>query len=94
MMGWHGGGMGAGAWVFMGLFWVVLIAVITWLVVRLVPSNRRETAAQASRPHDAQVRTQESPVDLLDRTFAHGELDPETYQNHRTALLAARGGAR
>jgi len=86
--------MSAGAWVFMGSFWVVLIAVIIWLVVRLLPSNRRGTAAQASRPHVAPVRAQESPVDLLDRRFAHGELDPETYQNHRAALLAARGGAR
>jgi len=87
--------MGRGEWVFMGLFWVVLIAVIIWLVVRLLPSNGRGAAASQASPQPAvQELAQESPVELLDRRFAKGELDLETYQNHRAALLAARGGAK
>jgi putative membrane protein len=88
MMGWYGGGMGAGAWIFMGLFWVILIAAIIWLVVRLLPSNSHSGATTAA-PH--QVSGQESPLDILDRRFASGELDLETYQAQRAALIAARG---
>ncbi|HEY3545855.1 MAG TPA: hypothetical protein VGK17_07155, partial [Propionicimonas sp.] len=35
MMGWYGGGMGVGAWIMMGLFWVLLIGAIVWLAVQL-----------------------------------------------------------
>lgn len=84
MMGWYGGGMGGGAWIFMGLFWVILIAAIIWLVVRLLPSSSHSGATTAA-PH------QESPLDVLDRRFASGELDLETFQAQRAALIAARG---
>lgn len=89
MMGFYGGGMGGGAWIFMGLFWVILIAAIIWLVVRLLPSHSHSGATTAA-PH--QVAGQESPLDVLDRRFASGELDLETYQVQRAALIAARGG--
>jgi putative membrane protein len=88
MMGWYGGGMGGGAWIFMGLFWVILIAAIIWLVVRLLPSSSHSGATTAA-PH--QVSGHESPLDVLDRRFASGELDLETYQAQRAALIAARG---
>jgi putative membrane protein len=92
MMGWYGGGMGGGAWIFMGLFWVILIAAIIWLVVRLLPSNSH-SGATTTAPHQVsgQVAGQESPLDILDRRFASGELDLETYQAQRAALIAARG---
>ena len=80
MMGWYGGGMGYGAWMFMGLFWLVLLAVIIWAVVRLLPARR-----------DAGGRDVDSPEDILDRRFARGEIDAETYQAQRAALTAARG---
>ena len=100
MMGPYGGGMGGGLWILMVLFWVALIAAIVWLVIRLVPSN-----GAASGPAAAQQPTSalplapgqgalESPVEILDRRFAQGEIDLETYQAHRAALIAARGGAR
>ncbi len=89
MMGWYGGGNGGSAWIFMGLFWVVLIAVIIWLVVRLLPSSTNSGHAGAvSQPAPGQ----ESPVDILDRRLASGEVDLETYQQQRAALVAARGG--
>ena len=89
MMGWYGGGTGGSAWIFMGLFWVVLIVAIIWLVVRLLPSNAHPCHAGAV---SHQIPGQESPVDILDRRFASGEVDLETYQQQRAALIAARGG--
>ena len=76
-------GMGWGAWMFMGLFWLVLLGVILFLVVRLLPGTG--TGGAGGRP------TQDSAEDILDKRFARGEIDLETYQAQRAALAQARG---
>jgi putative membrane protein len=83
MMGWYGGGMGAGAWLFMGLFWVALLALIVWLVVQLSSSR--------ARPFTSPL---ESPEDILDRRFARGEIDEQTYTSQRAVLANTRGPRR
>jgi putative membrane protein len=83
MMGWYGGGMGAGAWLVMGLFWVALFVVIVWLVVQLVPSRNRPSPGGP-----------DSPEEILDRRFARGEIDEQTYAAQRTALATTRGPRR
>lgn len=88
-MHWYGGGMGVGAWLVMGLFWVVLIAAIIWLVVRLLPGN-----APTDRGTYVAPPTTPSPLEILDLRLAHGEIDLETYKLQRAALLEARGGTR
>lgn len=90
MMGWYGGGMGVGMWVVMGVFWVALIVLIVWLVVMLLPSK----AQPAAPPESAQGAAPESPLEILDRRFARGEVDLETYKAQRAALVGARGGER
>ncbi len=88
MMDWYGSGMGgAGAfmWMFMGLFWIALIGLIIWLVVKLLPSsaNQRSTPVVGVGPV-------ESPEQVLDRLFAMGEIDESTYRTRRTALAEMR----
>jgi putative membrane protein len=68
---------------FMGLFWLVLLGVILFLVVRLLPGTG--TPDGDGRP------PQDSPEDILDKRFARGEIDLETYQAQRAALAQARG---
>jgi len=68
----------------MGVFWLLLLAVIVFAVVRLLPG------ASASESHRDSTARRESPEDILDRRFAHGELDLETYQQQRTALAQHR----
>ena len=80
MMGSYGG-MGGGAWILMGLFWVAVLALILFLVVRLLPANG--TRDVSSQP--------DSPEEILDRRFARGEIDVDTFQVQRAALLSARG---
>ncbi len=84
MMGWYGSGMGLGAWLFMGTFWVLLLALIVWLVVRLLPSGNRPAAGAVPQ----------SPEEILDARFARGEIDEQAYAAARTALSAARGRGR
>jgi putative membrane protein len=80
MMGWYGGGMGPLGWLAMGLFWLVLIGLIVWLVVRLLPGSSAGNARD----------TGESALDILDRRLASGEIDLNTWQAQRAALLDAR----
>jgi len=52
-------------------------------VTRLLPTRRIEGGHQQA-PH-------ETPEEILDRRFARGEVDLETYQAQRAALKSARG---
>jgi len=78
--------MGWGAMIGMVLFWVVLIALIAWAVTRLLPARRQEGGSPQPAP--------ETPEEILDRRFARGEIDLETYQTQRAALASARGERR
>ena len=82
MMGWYGSGMGFGGWFFMGLFWLLLLGVIIWAVVRLLPTRHQVTGGPGAP---------ETPEEILDRRFARGEIDLETCQAQRAALAQARG---
>jgi putative membrane protein len=84
MMGWYGGGMGPLGWLAMGLFWLILIGLIVWLVVRLLPGS----SVGSTRD------TGEAPLEILDRRLASGEIDLDTWQAQRAALLGARGDRR
>jgi len=83
MMGWNsGGGMGSVGWLGMGVFWLLLLGLIVWLVVRLLPGN-----GSGSRP----VRSMgESALDILDRRLANGQLDLPSWQAQRAALLGVQ----
>ncbi|AXG14439.1 SHOCT domain-containing protein [Intrasporangium calvum] len=82
MMGWYGSGMGFAGWFFMGLFWLVLLGVIIWAVVRLLPSRQHPTGGTS---------VTETPEEILDRRFARGEIDAETYRAQRAVLAESRG---
>lgn len=107
-MMWYGGGMHAGLWVAMGLFWLLLIAAIIWLVVQLATSGRRGAPpvhrpwgpgpwgrgpyGQAPGAQGPWTQGPESPFEVLDRRLATGEIDVDTYRQLRAALLESRGG--
>ncbi|MEP7017244.1 MAG: hypothetical protein ABI899_04395 [Actinomycetota bacterium] len=76
--------MGPLAWIAMGFFWLILLGLIVWLVTRLLPASGGETTRPA----------RESPLEVLDRRLASGEIDLDTWQTQRVALLSARGDAR
>lgn len=83
MMG-YGWGMGAGGWIAMTVFWVALIVLVVWLITRAFPDGQNRTGGRAGAgPH-------ETPEQILDRRYAAGEIDLETYRTMRATLASAR----
>jgi len=81
MMNWYGrGGMGSVGWLGMGLFWLVLLGLIIWLVVRLLPGSSGEPTRN----------TGASALDILDRRLASGQIDTEAWTAQRAALVSAQ----
>jgi putative membrane protein len=86
MMGWYGNGAAPFMWIGMGLFWIILIGLVVFLVVRLLPGGgASHHVTDASGP-----RTMESAEQILDRMFATGEIDEQTYRARRGALSEMR----
>jgi len=81
--GWWNGGM-----IVMGVFWLALIALGVWAVLHLA----RHRGSNVIAPTGA--GNAESARHILDRRFASGEIDPQTYAEHRRILegRSADGG--
>ena len=80
MMGSYGNGMGSLGWLGMGFFWLLLLGLIVWLVMRLLPGSSGRT----SRPIG------DSAAEILDRRMARGEIDVSVWQTHRAALQSTQ----
>ena len=76
MMGSYGNGMGSLGWLGMGVFWLLLLGLIVWLVMRLLPGS----SSRASHPIG------DSAMEILDRRLASGEIDVPAWQAQRAAL--------
>lgn len=84
MMGWSGGGMGSFGWLGMGVFWLLLLGLIAWLVIRLLPGSSGTTTGPTVDQH----------LEILDRRLAGGEIDLQAWQVKRAALLDTQSGIR
>ena len=82
----NGYGMGAAGWLLMMLFWIALIALVVFAVVRLFPRTE-PTPTPREQP--------EEPREILRRRLASGEIDVDTYEQLSSKLEppspAARG---
>lgn len=75
-------------WIWMALMpliWIVVIGLIVWLVARFAvgTNGRRDGADQTNS-------TRETPEEILDRRFASGEIDLDTYTEARDRLSSYR----
>ncbi len=68
----NGYGMGTGGWLLMALFWVLLVAVIVFAIVKLFPGRGHGPAVQTA--------SFETPRQLLDRRLASGEIGLEDHE--------------
>ena len=80
MWGYHFDGVGMViGWVIMSLFWLGVLAVAVWALVRWLGSKPQSGAQQP--PHGGP-----SALDLLNARYARGEIDTETYRSVRAEL--------
>jgi uncharacterized membrane protein len=76
MMGSYGNGIGSLGWLGMGVFGLLLLGLIVWLVMRLLPGSTGRT----SHP------TGDSAAEILDHRMANGDIDIPAWQAQRAAL--------
>ena len=96
MMGWYRHNMGAWAWTLMGLFWIVILGLVVLCIVTLVTtlahrgSHRENSHSYRENSSNSRDSRDETATDILDRRFARGEIDEETFLAHRAALTSPR----
>ncbi|REF37618.1 SHOCT domain-containing protein [Thermasporomyces composti] len=79
----HGYGWGlAFGWFLVPLFWIALIALIAWLVVKFVGPGGLKDAKRGDRG--------ESAEEILNRRYASGEIDTATYEEMKERLVGRR----
>ena len=69
-MSWHG------MW-FSGFFWIIIVAVIVWAVIRLTPNNQNRQLPSVSG---------ETPEDILKKRYAKGEITKEQFEQIKKDL--------
>ncbi len=70
--------MGAAGWILMLAFWVALLALIVWGVLRLLPRAQQSVIEPRS--------SAQSASEILDRRLASGEIDIDSYEQLRAKL--------
>jgi len=68
-------GMFGGMW-FGWLFWIILIAIVIWAVLQF--TNRNQPAN-----HSTNIVEKETPLDILKKRYAKGEITKEEYDEMR-----------
>ncbi len=91
MMYW-GWGMGLVGMLIMIVFWALVVAGAIWLITRLLPRGQGYSAhmsapTSASAPWTAPA-PQETPLDILKRRYASGEITKAEYDQMRQDILA------
>ena len=79
------GGMPGGFWIWAVLswiFWIAVVALIVYLVVRLLRGSGGSWSRPSYHPGEAE--------EILHRRLANGEIDVEEYERRMTALRAQR----
>ncbi|WP_344048740.1 SHOCT domain-containing protein [Streptomyces thermoalcalitolerans] len=85
VMYWNGGW----AWItFMPLLWIALIGLVVWAVIRLTRGSSGDFSGRGHGWEDREHR--ETPEEILDRRYASGEIDADTYTEARERLAAHR----
>ncbi|MAT59455.1 MAG: electron transporter RnfE [Ignavibacteriae bacterium] len=71
----HDGFMGGGMW-FGWLFWIVIIGLVIFLIVRL---TNQKTGSQ-------NIQSNENPLDVLKKRYARGEITKEEFESMKNDL--------
>lgn len=90
-----GYGMGAGGWIAMAIFWIAVITLIVWSVSRFSSTGGGGPTDSTPPPRGGALNGSTGTVeDILDRRFAAGELDEDTYRSMCATLRSSRSESR
>ena len=79
MMNGFGGGMGFGMG-FGWIFWLIIIGVAIWAVIRLTDNSTYNTVSKST------AFLQETPLNILKKRYARGEITESEYKQMRKNL--------
>jgi len=65
-----------GMW-FSWLFWIVLIALIIWLIVNMSSRSQKNSGSESEK---------ETPLDILKKRYASGEIDKKEFEEKKKDL--------
>lgn len=84
-----GGYYGVGSFwmILMPLLWIALLGAVIWAVIRLTQGPGRGVAG-GSAHREAERR--ETPLEILDRRYASGDIDAAAYDEARARLSGRR----
>lgn len=71
----------------MWIFWILLFALVIGLVVVVVVLLARRPWASATLAPNAPIQGAESPVEILKRRYAQGEIESKDFERMRRQLL-------
>ncbi|MGK7294295.1 MAG: SHOCT domain-containing protein [Candidatus Wenzhouxiangella sp. M2_3B_020] len=60
------------------IFWALLLVVLVWAVVRAVPQWTSQTGTPSTQ--------RETPLQILERRYADGEITTEEYEERKSRL--------
>lgn len=80
-----GWGMGSEGWLGTGIFWIAILGLVVGVAVSAFPG--RSNSADGHRSYSPPPET---PEQTLDRRYAMGEIDEDTYQRMRATLSSTR----
>src|SRR5919197_3496818 len=86
-------GVGSVWMLLMPLLWIALLGAVIWAVIRLTqgPGRGLESGSASHETASHESKPRETPLEILDRRFASGEIDAAAYDEAR-ARLSGRGG--
>jgi putative membrane protein len=83
------GMMGGWGLLFSALLWIGLIALGVWLLARLFPTRGRGYSGGGQRSQaSSSSERRETPLEILQRRYARGEISKEEYETIRHDLTA------
>lgn len=75
-----------GWWIFMPVMMLICMGAMMWMMRGMGGSSSRDWSAPWSR-----FARRETPLEILERRFAEGEISAEEYRAHREALIDDNG---
>ncbi len=75
----HGFGWGGGMWIG-SIFWLAFLGVIIWAIISFTNNQRRGSS-------DGRPTTRETPLEILKKRFARGEISEDEFERMKKELL-------